>query len=643
MKKIYLFFISLLCSTLLNAQTLFTYGTNTVSKDEFLRAYNKNKTPVTDKAKSLQDYLDLYTKFKLKVKAAEELRFDTLQQLQFDLQSFRTQVEEGYLNDERGMNMLMEEALQRSQKDIHLLHFFIPINGKADPEDTLKASKAMTLLQAELKKGRKDYSKIAEDITKTTYELKYKDLGYITALTIPYLMENVAYNLQPGAFSNVFKTKNAIHVFINDGERKAVGKWKIAQILLAIPPDATPETVKLIEAKADSLYNLVAKGKDFGETAKQWSEDKITYLNGGEMPEFGTGKFSLNFETKVFELKKDGDISKPIFTGDAYHIVKRISQKPTPADKSDEGFMYGLKQQIMADNRVSIAKDLFLKDVLVKIAFKRNPALKDAELFRYADSVTESKTIGNNTISNKILFSFAKSNVKGSDWLNFVKDYKLNTDVYKGENNKELLEKYISTTAFEYYRKHLDEYSADFRYQMQEFKEGNMLFEIMEKNIWSKASSDTVGLKKYYEEHKSKYQWAESASILLFNCTNQKAAEEAQDALNRGKDWHKIAEESDGRIQSDSGRYEVSQIQLPAGTTAKEGLLTPPVVNNTDNTASFVKILKIYPANQQRTFEEARGLVINEYQTFLEEKWIAELKQKYPIKVNDAVFQSMIK
>ena len=147
------------------------------------------------------------------------------------------------------------------------------------------------------------------------------------------------------------------------------------------------------------------------------------------MPEFGTGKFSLNFETKVFELKKDGDISKPIFTGDAYHIVKRISQKPTPADKSDEGFMYGLKQQIMADNRVSIAKDLFLKDVLVKIAFKRNPALKDAELFRYADSVTESKTIGNNTIFNKILFSFAKSNVKGSDWLNFVKDYKLNTDV----------------------------------------------------------------------------------------------------------------------------------------------------------------------------------------------------------------------
>ena len=127
--------------------------------------------------------------------------------------------------------------------------------------------------------------------------------------------------------------------------------------------------------------------------------------------------------------------------------------------------------------------------------------------------------------------------VTGRDWLNFVKDYKLNQDVYKGENNSELLDKYINTTTIEYYRNHLEEYNEEFKYQLQEFKEGNMLFEIMERNVWTKASNDSAGLKKYYESNKAKYQWAESAAVYLFNCSNSKAAELAAQALRNGKNW----------------------------------------------------------------------------------------------------------
>ena len=215
--------------------------------------------------------------------------------------------------------------------------------------------------------------------------------------------------------------------------------------------------------------------------------------------------------------------------------------------------------------------------------------------------------------------------------------------MYKGENNSELLDKYIHTTTIEYYRKHLEEYNEEFKYQLQEFKEGNMLFEIMERNVWTKASNDSAGLKKYYESNKPKYQWAESATVYLFNCSNSKAADEAAQALKNGKSWKKIAEESDATIQSDSGRYELSQLQLPAGTKVNEGLISTPVVNSGDNTASFVQILKLYPANLQRNFEEARGLVINDYQNFLEEKWVAVLKKKYPVKVNNTVFESILK
>ena len=643
MKQFFLLIITGLVISNGFAQTLFTYGINETGKEEFLRAYNKNKTPVADKEKSLREYLDLYAKFKLKVKAAKELRLDTLQQLQYDVQNFRSQVEEGYLTDDNEVKRLQDEAFDRSQKDIHLLHFYIPISNKMSAEDSVNAYKLLEGVRGNLLKGITHYDAIAEDLEKNAASLKWKDLGYITAFSLPYEMENLVYALQPGGVSKIYRTKSALHIFKNEDERKSPGKWKIAQILFAIPPDASDNSRKEIEKFADSVYGMLKAGADFAEMAKKYSNDKMTYLNGGELPEFSTGKFEQPFEKAVFALQKDGDISKPISTAYGFHIVKRLQQHPMPTDKTDEIFMSNLKQQLLQDTRINIAKANFIKMVTAKTGFKKNPAVTEEQLFRYADSVTANKVVGKYPINKTTIFSFTKSKVVGSDWLNFVKDYKLNQDVYKGENNKALLDKYISTIIIEYYRKHLEEFNEDFKYQMQEFKEGNMLFEVMERNVWSKAANDSVGLRKFYDANKSKYQWKESATVNLFNCNSLKTAEAAQKDLKDGKSWKLIAEQSEGTIQADSGRYEIQQLQLPAGTAAAEGLLTAPVVNNGDNTASFVKILKLFPANQQRSFEEAKGLVINEYQNYLEEKWIEELKKKYPVKVNEPVFKSLVK
>ncbi len=640
------FFLLLVISfTITNSfsQTLFTYGTNAVGKDEFLRAYNKNKTPVTDKEKSYREYLDLYSKFKLKVKAAQELKLDTLPQLKYDVQNFSSQVEESYLNDDSRVNMLVDEAFSRNQKDIHLLHFYITINSNMIAADTVKANKAIEKVRQRLLAGETDYDKMVSEISDELIPVKGKDLGYITALTVPYEIENLVYGLKPGGVTNVYRTKSTLHVFKNADERKSAGKWRVAQILFAVPPTADEFEKKQIEKLADSVYTVLQAGGNFAELAKKHSDDRITYLTGGEMAEFGTGKFEMPFEKAVFALQKDGDITRPIFTGYGYHIVKRLEQKQIPTDKNDEAYMAALKQQVVQDARINVAKASFMKTVTTKTGFKRNAAVKDEQLFKYADSVVSTKEVGNYPIKKMVLFNFAKSKVTGADWLHFVKDYKLNPDVYKGENNKALLEKYKNTVALEYYRKHLQEYSDDFKYQMQEFKEGNMLFEVMERNVWSKAANDSFGLKKYYEAHKSKYQWAESASVLLFSANSMEAANEAITALKAGKAWKDIAEQSEGKLQADSGRYEITQLQLPEGAAATAGFITTPQLNSTDNTASFIKVLQLYQANQQRSFEEAKGLVINDYQNELEEKWIAALKKKYPVKVNEAAFQSLLK
>jgi peptidyl-prolyl cis-trans isomerase SurA len=429
-------------------------------------------------------------------------------------------------------------------------------------------------------------------------------------------------------------------------ERKAMGKWRIAQILLAIPPGDATENYKMLQQKADSIYLKLQAGEDFAEMAKKHSDDKLTYLSGGTMPEFTTGKFEQPFETAVFKLGKDGEISKPFASPYGIHIVKRLGITQVKTDKADVAYMYEIKQKVTQDARISMAKELFTKSVIKVVGYKKNAAVKDAELFRYADSVVANPAANGAKVfpvSNKNIYTSIKGTLKGKDWLSFVREYKTNPEIYKGESNTALLEKFVSLKSLDYYKTHLEEYSPEFKYQMEEFKEGNLLFEIMERKVWSSAVNDSAGLVKYYNQNKNKYLWAASADVIIVSCNNKKSAEESLAAIKAGKDWKKIAEESNGNVQTDSGRYELAQIALAEGTPPTPGMLTPINVSTTDGTAGFIKVLQLHPANQQRSFEEARGLVINDYQNVLEEKWIAELKKKYPVKVDEGVFQGLVK
>ncbi len=645
MKKfLWLFAFACITSTAFS-QTLFTYGGTPVDKAEFIRAYNKNKTPVADKEKALKEYLELYVRFKLKVKAAMELRLDTLPQLQYDAQSFRSQIEDSYLNNEKAVNDLLNEAFIRSQKDLHVLHFFVPVDQASKPDDTLKAFSSINTSYTALKAGKTDYENLSGA---STVKIKHSDFGFITTFSLPYEYENLVYNLKMGETSKPHRAKNGWHMFKLIGERKAVGKWKVAQILMSVPPDASAEARKIYEKRADSVYQLLVKGDDFGKLARWFSDDKATYASNGEMPEFGSGKFETSFENEVFKLARDKEITKPFLTSYGYHIVKRLSQSPVSGDKNDLAYQFELKQKIQQDSRINVAKDQFVKEILKQVNFKKTGSVSDAELFRYADSVlaNPNSETGNAVmypVAGKTVYTFAKTKLTGKDWLEFVRSYKGTGELYQGEKNAALLDKFITTSVMDYYKKHLEDFNADFRYQMDEFKDGNVLFEIMERNIWGKASADANGLQNHYNENKSKYLWNASANIILFNCAGKAIADDARAALLQGKDWKKIAEESNNNIQVDSGRFELTQIPVPIDPKMAAGYISEVVVSPVDGNASFVKLIRHYNANMQRSFDEGKGMVINDYQNILEEKWIFDLKARYPIKINEAVFQSLLR
>lgn len=641
MKKLLVLCVIIMNALAISAQTLISYGNNNISKAEFLRAYYKNKPSVDNKEKALRDYVTLFTNFKLKVEAARELRIDTLQQIKYDVENFRNQIIENYLSDAAGMNHLEEEAFSRSQKDIHVMHFFAPITTNETPADTMKAFMAIGEVYKKLRAGVNNYSEIAAQAA----PVKQNDIGFITVFSVPYEYENIIYKTRVGEVSQPFRAKNGWHIFKVIETRPASGRWKVAQILFSFPPDADAATKAEVKRTADSVYTLLQKGMPFGEAARTFSNDKLTYLTDGEMPEFGSGKYTADFENEIFKLKNNGEFSQPFETSFGYHIVKRLGFSPIPTDAKDEAFRLDLKQKILQDSRINAERDKFATQVVSKTGFKRNLAVSEKDLFRFADSLMKNPSEAqtkNLPISNKTIATFSHAVVKGSDWLKFVRDYKANYEQYKGESNQVLWQKFITISAMDYYKKNLESFNEEFKFQMEEFKEGNMLFEIMERNVWNKAISDSAGLLKYYNANKEKYRWAESADILVFNCSNRKVAEDALTQLKNGKAWKEIASESNAAVQADSGRYELSQISGNNTIGTPKNNTYSPVTVNADSTAVFIKYLNTYPANEQRNFNDAKGLVINDYQNVLEQEWIEKLRTKYPVKVNETVFKKIL-
>jgi peptidyl-prolyl cis-trans isomerase SurA len=645
MKKVFIACAAALFTNALCAQTLFTYGKNETSKADFLRAYNKNKPNTTDKEKSMREYLDLYTNFKLKVKAAQELRLDTISQIKYDVQNFREQVLENYLSDEKGMQSLIDEAMSRASKDVHILYFSVPVPKEAAVADTMKAFIAAKELFNNLKKSN-SYNEIVTDISSKFSATKYADVGFITAFSIPYEFENIIYNTKVGSVSEPYRTAKGWNIFKVVEDRPAIGKWKVAQILFAYPPNADNNTKLAIKAKADSVHNLLKYGLGFAEAAKLYSDDRMTYLSGGEIQEFGTGRFNSIFESNVIALKNDNNFGKPFETTFGYHIVKRLTHTPVPTDKKDGTYQFETKQKVTQDARINGEREKFAKEIMLKTGFKKVPSVNEKLLFSNADSLLvnpSAERVNTFPINKKAIASFKDgTQIKGADWLNYVLENKPNGEQPKQPNNI-MWDRFAKQMVINYYKKHLEEYNADFKYQMQEFKEGNMLFEIMERNVWSKAGTDSASLKKYYDIHKENYKWTASADVLIFNCATEKLAIEALAASKAGKTWATIAEASNSQIQADSGRYEVAQI--PGNNQGARILANTysEITKNADGSASFVKYVKLYDANMQRSFAEARGLVINDYQNVLEQQWVGELRKKYPVKVNEIVFKEMLK
>jgi peptidyl-prolyl cis-trans isomerase SurA len=640
MKKTILLSISLLLLiTVTKAQTLLTFGNNPVSKQEFLNAFNKNSNVEKPGEKAFREYLELYIRYKLKVKAAYDSKLDKENNQVAELNDFRTQVIDSYMNDETAFRKLINEAAERSKKDIRVAHIYVPLAPGS--KDTVKAWKTVQDAFKELQRGS-DFGNVATLYSgDTSVRTNKGDIGFITAFTLPYEMESIIYNLQPGKFSSPYRSAFGYHIFKNISERKALGSVKAAQILFAFPPDVSDGLKAEMKRQADSVYNALNSGASFNELVFKYNTDRVTASTNGEMQEFGVGRYDATFENAAFALSTPGQLSRPVLTSHGYHIIKLIER--IPVDSSDAVLFDRVKAKVEKDPRVQVAKKELTKKILNATGVKKAP-VNQKLLFVYSDSVLQNKKapalpgITNTTV----LFSFPKAKVTVADWANYLHDVREIPSLSQGKSIPELLEQYKETVATDYYRNHLEEYNPDFARQLKEFKEGNMLFEIMQRKIWDKANADTAGLQAYYIAHRDKYFWGPSADVILFSVNDASIVNEFREKLVKNiADWKNISAAYEGRVQADSGRYELNQLPAEHTATLKAGSFTPAVTNTAEGITTIMYIVKTYSEKSPRNFDDAKGLVLNDYQQLLEEKWIAELKAEYPVKVNEKVLKSL--
>lgn len=625
-----------------NDRVLLNIGGDEITVDEFLSVYNKNRNVGEDiDPKSMDEYLDLFINFKLKVKEAETRGLDTVPSFVNELNGYRRQLAKPYLVDTNVEDELVEEAYERMQDEIQASHILIKVGPNASPSDTLRAYKKIQRVRKELNKG------MAFDAAVKKYsDDKYNDgnLGYFSALYMVYPFENAAYNTKVGALSDVIRTRFGYHLLKVTDKRKNRGERKVSHIMVKLPEgkDKTEESVANAKQKIDELYAKVQAGEDFAELAKQFSDDKTSAVKGGELGFFGSNKMVPEFEATAFGLKKEGDVAAPIKTQYGWHIIKLLEKKPVG---SFEDVKQSLKARIEKDSRSQRKSGVLIAKLKKEYNLKEYPREKKDFYKLIDDKYFEGKFDVKKDAGHlkAVLFEFADQKVYQESFAFYLrnsyrKTTKTDSPIAIVDN---LYKDFLNKTIIDYENSILEEKYHEFNMLMTEYHDGILLYELTDELVWSKAVKDSLGLEAFYEANKTNYLWPERADASIYTCANEKVAKKTRKYVARcgwtnDKVIEKINKKSQLNLDVESGVYMKGDNEWVDKAPWQIG--DSDFFPIADNRIKFVYIHNLI-APEPKKLDEARGLITSDYQNYLEQEWIKELRAKYKVDLNQPLFK----
>lgn len=655
MKKIISFFVLLIIfstsnplhAQVKNSDILLTIGSKPITVGEFMAVYQKNDMKKGDPidTKKLEDYLTLYINFKLKVHEAEELGLDTVFSFLTELNGYRDQLAKPYFIDQPTIDRLVREAYNRSQFDLRARHIFVKLASDASPKDTMEAWKKIEALRQRVLKGD-PFDQVAyeasEDPSARDREANQQhpflhgnrgDLGYFTVFDFVYPFENGAYNTEQGKVSPIIRTEYGYHLINVTSKKEALGKVTTAHIFMSIPKNSKHADSVLVSQRIDSVYQKLKNGAKWDDLVKQYSDDKGSSSKGGILPKFGVNRMVPEFIDAIYTIAKDGDFSSPVQTPYGWHIIRLIERK-RPGTFDEE--KADLKQKVLKDSRADLAKQATQEMIKKEGNFIEMPnALKDFYSV-VNDSIFEGKwnvNLAHNL--SKPLFQIGNFHFTQKDFAIYLaknqhKTEKQKINAYVDKAYKD----FVNENLIIYENSRLEQKYPDFKNLMTEYRDGILLFDLTDQKVWSKATKDTTGLKEFYENNKKNYMWDERADASIYTIRNPKLVQKVRNFIQSGLVDDALLKEinpdTTKNLKIESGKFSKKENKYIDAVTWAPGLsndipANPGVV--------IVNIKKVLPP-EIKTLNEARGLITNDYQNYLEKIWVESLRNKYTVTIN---------
>jgi peptidyl-prolyl cis-trans isomerase SurA len=658
MKHFFIILSSLLSLTLSaqSTETALTINNKVIQKNEFLKTYLKNNSNPIYTKEAIDEYLTLYTKYKLKVTEAESLGYDTIPKLKNELNGYRKTLAIPYLIDKTTNEKLIVESYNRLKKEIRASHILIKVDESASPQDTLKAYNKLLELKKRIDKGE-DFAEVAKTSSDDPSAAKNNgDLGYFTAFQMVFPFEEAAFNTPVGKTSSPVRTKFGYHILKVVNNREARGQLKTAHIMISVKRNASTEEVEAARKKINEIHLKLSDGDSFEELAKNFSDDINTSNNGGQLPVFGTGtntRMIPEFEEVAYSITENGAYSSPMQTDFGFHIVKRISH--SPIDSFDK-LKKEIQQKIQKDERGTRSQSALIENLKKEYQFKQICTLKELNWYSKNIDSTFISTIWTKSKTPKLapLFSFAQNTFTTDDFLLYLQN---NKDGLTAKSSPELiLKKYndwINQEIIFHENKQLEAKYPEFKAIMQEYHDGVLLYEIMTDKIWNKANQDTLGLNNYFNENRSKYQWKERANVTVYECLTNEVAENVSKLLKKKYGFsynlfHKnkitskeiiqeINKNSELNLSVKMNKYEISETPF----LKNQKITLKQNISYSFNGKIYVlDVAELLPVCNKE-LKEVKGLVTSDYQNHLEKLWINELIKKYKIEINYPVVYSL--
>lgn len=610
---------------------LMTIDGKPVSKSYFEYVFSKNNSLQHESKKTLDEYVELFKNFKLKVVEAEHQGLDTLNSFISELAGYRNQLVAPYFTDKDKKEQLVQDIYRRMTEDVDVSHILISVGESASEADTLAAYKRALNIEKRLKK--EDFAKVArEESADSSAKINGGRLGYMNVFWTPYSFETAAYNTPVGKISKPIRTAYGYHIIKVNGKRASRGKVLVAHIL-KLTNDTIPGYNEQMNQEIRKVYAELKAGNDFASLAKKHSDDTYSAERNGELPWFGMGEMVPEFENIAFSLKNKGDFSTPIKTAYGWHIVKLLDKKPL---ESFEELRPIIEQQVEQGEYSELIKTSFVNNLKKKynlqLVQKAEQKLeKIAEKASNMDSVfyQEAEKL------NETLFKISDLKYLTDDFISFMKQKRLSI-----KNVSKNVDTYLREELINYYDSHLESEFDNLKNLMQEYRDGILLFDISNKEVWEKAGQDTIGLKHYFETNKDKYQWNEArfkGQVLL--CNSKKTAQKVESILKKSpKDsivTHLNRLNKDGIVvKSVKGLFKEG-----ANKTIDHYVFKTGDYNPSDDFQFGVVDGKVL--NAPEVYTDVRGWVIQDYQNFLEQEWVKKLQSKYSVIINEQVLKTV--